>query len=207
MQPLPTGNLQAQMQHQPKIDSEFLNSATNTELKQVTEMFPWFQLAWLFYLKSLKKTGSPEFDVVLKKVAVIIANSKMVTSFINDETNENDFEWGSEVSTPTYLNDGKDEIDKSDSLIDKFLSKTNTLQRKSEDGKTERTNKFVNPEEQSSVESEEIITETLAKIYLDQKKYDKAEKAYKKLSLKFPEKSIYFASQIEKIEKLKDNNS
>ena len=90
MQPLPTGNFQAQMQHQPKIDSEFLNSATNTELKQVTEMFPWFQLAWLFYLKSLKKTGSPEFDVVLKKVAVIIANSKLVTSFINDETKENE---------------------------------------------------------------------------------------------------------------------
>ena len=50
--------------------------------------------------------------------------------------------------------------------------------------------------------SEELMTESLAKILLRQKKYKKAIKAYKILSLKYPEKNVFFAGQIQKIRKL-----
>ena len=48
-----------------------------------------------------------------------------------------------------------------------------------------------------------FMTETLAKLYLNQKNYEKAIQSYKILILKFPEKNSYFADQIKKIKKLK----
>lgn len=54
---------------------------------------------------------------------------------------------------------------------------------------------------ESLLEDREMVTETLAKIYVLQKKYDKAKDAYEKLILKFPEKKAFFATQIEKIAK------
>lgn len=50
---------------------------------------------------------------------------------------------------------------------------------------------------------QDMMTETLAKIYHKQGKYDKALEIYNTLRLKFPEKSAYFAALIEKLEKEK----
>jgi hypothetical protein len=50
--------------------------------------------------------------------------------------------------------------------------------------------------------SESLMTETLAKVYVQQRKYKKAIQAYKILILKNPEKSGFFADQIRAIKKL-----
>lgn len=64
------------------------------------------------------------------------------------------------------------------------------------------TNKFFTPAidaKQSLLENEHLVTETLAKIYALQGNISKAIRAYEILSLKFPQKSVYFASLIEKL--------
>ena len=52
-----------------------------------------------------------------------------------------------------------------------------------------------------------LMTETLARIYLEQKNYDKAIQSYKILSLKYPEKSSFFADQIKAVKELQERNN
>lgn len=59
----------------------------------------------------------------------------------------------------------------------------------------------------SSSENESLMTETLAKVYLEQKKYENAIKAYRILILKYPEKSGFFADRIKAIKNLQKNKS
>ncbi len=59
----------------------------------------------------------------------------------------------------------------------------------------------------SSTENESLMTETLAKVYLEQKKYENAIKAYRILILKYPEKSGFFADRIKAIKNLQKNKS
>jgi tetratricopeptide (TPR) repeat protein len=52
-----------------------------------------------------------------------------------------------------------------------------------------------------------LMTETLARVYLEQKKYQKAIQAYEILILKYPEKSSFFADRIADIKILQQNNN
>ena len=56
--------------------------------------------------------------------------------------------------------------------------------------------------EDENVPSEAYFTETLARIYIKQCKYDKAIEIIRRLSLNYPKKSRYFADQIRFLEKL-----
>lgn len=52
----------------------------------------------------------------------------------------------------------------------------------------------------SVIESDDLVTETLAKVYVAQGKFERAIQAYQKLQLKFPEKRVYFAGRIKAVE-------
>ena len=51
-------------------------------------------------------------------------------------------------------------------------------------------------------DNQSLMTETLARVYLEQKKYGKAIQAYEILILKYPEKSVFFADRISEIKTL-----
>ena len=53
----------------------------------------------------------------------------------------------------------------------------------------------------------QLMTETLARVYLEQKKYQKAIQAYEILILKYPEKSSFFADRIKDIRIIQQNNN
>ena len=61
--------------------------------------------------------------------------------------------------------------------------------------------------EPSNTDNSYLMTETLARVYLEQKKYQKAIQAYEILILKYPEKSSFFADRILDIKNLQQNNN
>jgi len=88
-------------------------------------------------------------------------------------------------------------------LFDSFVEKLPKLKKKtvSDTGTVQRIDMSKLEEDSGS-----LVTETLAKVYLKQRHYGKAVKAYEILKLKYPEKSSFFASQISEIKKLINSN-
>ena len=87
-------------------------------------------------------------------------------------------------------------------LIDKFIQDKPKLKQGVNSTKTgANIEAQKNLASQYSRTSEALMTETLAKVYLQQKNFKKALQAYHILSLKYPEKSGFFADQIRAINK------
>jgi hypothetical protein len=105
------------------------------------------------------------------------------------------------ITTVSELDSSKQTIafdleNKEDRLIKKFIIEEPHISTPSGD-KLDNENKA----KKSAEDQDELVTETLAQIYVDQMLYHKAINTYKKLMLKFPEKSRYFADQIEQLER------
>ena len=86
----------------------------------------------------------------------------------------------------------------SDEIIDRFLKEEN-LRIVAQEGEPEEEVQ-IRPELE---DDDEVVSEELAEIYLAQGLRDRAVAIYRKLSLLNPEKSVYFAELIGKI----DNNN
>tara|TARA_B100000886_G_scaffold148903_1_gene101248 strand:+ start:345 stop:944 length:600 start_codon:yes stop_codon:yes gene_type:complete len=170
-------------------------------LKRILNSYPYFQSASAHYLKSLKVQEKEAYKELLPKTALLTSNRKVLRDWLfsleevniisNSKTEKYSFlDWFDIIS------DDSTEVEKKFDLIDKFIKnspKIEFLQDQKSDPNLIIETKI----------SDELITETLAKIYVSQRKFSKAIKAYEILSLKYPKKSSFFANQIIDIKNLK----
>ncbi len=144
--------------------------------------------------KSENKDFDPKTELELGKPLPFTKKEKHSFTEWLQLTSKSDSENASDAETEEL------EKKKKFDLLDKFIeSKPKIIPR--EDSKAK-----VNIKESVKMDKNELMTETLAKVYLEQKKYKKAIQAYKILSLKYPEKSGFFADQIRAVKKLQKEN-
>jgi len=211
-------------------DPEKLNKETLPFLKELTERHPAFEAGWILYLKNLKNLNDSSFGQELINGAIRIQDRRRLYLFLNSKNNEKEPDQAASPETaypedidvfnlifaPEYRLEHQEETqetigeiarsiqnesEKKFHLIDKFLE----AQPKMPQVKNEETDSPMERQEENPEENDDFVTETLASIYAKQGYNRKAIQIFEKLSLKYPEKSTYFAAQIKKIKDLMNN--
>lgn len=149
----------------------------------------------------------------------------LIDSFLSEQNNDYSRDWNDTLTNASVSSDymfwsmSNQEVDvKEDStvqlehhqLIDSFIESA-----------AERPRRFLesdapvgdavqqdenSPTDSVQLQDDSFFTETLAQIYIKQKRYERALQIIGKLRLKYPEKNVYFADQIRFLEKLIINN-
>ena len=159
------------------------------------------------WINEKHKTTSKDSKISKKEIIFKSTNKK---KSLNKKENVKEFDFKSKKLSFTewiLLSNNKpfNNIDLKDSqsvdnwkIINSFLKK----EPKITNMENSESDSVIDLSSISDFSDEELMTETLAKIFIKQEKYDKAYQAYKILSLKYPEKNALFAIQINEIKKL-----
>jgi hypothetical protein len=186
-----------------------LNEQTLIKTEKLTKDFPAFDIGWVVWLKNIKNIDEAAFQKSLPEVAIRVSDRKWLKKFLdtpapgnNPEGNPQEYLAIDDYSIET---EGQNNIVTENqhgnnmSLIENFLANGGDFNMKTMNTGFGVTSDLA---EKAVTENDDIVTETFANILMAQGKLQKALEAFEKLSLKYPEKSIYFAARIEEVKSL-----
>ena len=176
-----------------------LQSMPTSELTELIALFPWFSAARVELCKRKFRTGEAGFA----EAALYIGSRKLLYEIANESADKN--YWDKDVEEilreapkrkvralgGDFFSQGEyDDVRKAGDAV--FTDIATRL-------------KPSKPEAENDDILSRFCTETLAQIYADQGYYRQAKYIYSQLILRYPEKSAYFAAQIEKLDQLESN--
>ena len=174
-------------------------------IKKMIQKYPYFIALRVLELEVLKSSNAKGYKSALRSCALQTTQRNGLYQHLEGlareiENVKEQVTMPSEINMRSFLKwlelvDTKTE-DKTPSKfdwIDKFVSSNPKISTVKKNGPKKDLSK------EKPLPKNKIMTETLAHLYWKQKKYDEAKKAFKILSLKYPEKSSLFATHIKKI--------
>ena len=186
-----------------------IDALTLEELGGVVDIYPWYAGARAEFCRRMSQMGLLTQEQV-EQSALYMASRQYFARSLKDRVPEKELIRDRDVSEQMPLERIKERPHVPGG--DYFASEQYRMAQKPQDNifskfaVKAREEGYVDHTEVESGE-DDFCTETLARIYLEQDYAQKAIEIYSKLSLRYPEKSIYFASLIEEIERKQNNDS
>lgn len=194
-----------------------LSTLTMDELAGVVTLYPWYGAARKELCRRMAVTGGDSWGLSqYSDQAMYVGNRGAVAEIMSQSCVEDYSDKDLEALLKSYIEekDVADSPKKEERKVhviggDFFSQAEYEKVRRQDDNVFSRASE----RKKASVESEaadpqlDFCTETLAAIYADQGYFDQAKRIYNKLILAIPEKSAYFASLIEKLDKLINNQT
>ena len=201
-------------------------------LRELIDTYPFCSTSRILNLKGLQNTNNIHYNQILKKTAAYSTDRKRLFYFLTEEKvkevqkhlSSEKTQIKKELKIGQPLEFDKEEtnsfnewlklsqakpIQRNEERENKLQKKVNLIEDFIANRDRKPNKEFYSASDKAKESLEfhfDIVTETLAKVYLEQEHYEKAKAAYHQLSLKYPQKSSLFASQIELIDQLITKN-
>ena len=192
-----------------KFDKNYIiNSLSNSsnltmkdykEIEKISKDFSYYLPSKLLMLLILKNNDVIEYYKKLNEFSIQFIDRKFLKKIVEDGRSNNEIK---EVFEDIEIINSPNENSFLDWILKtKSIKNQDILDSENRWQELNLTNLKVSSRSLKKITKEDYMTETLAKVYVKQEKYKEAMKAYKILSLKYPEKISLFANQIKDLKK------
>lgn len=192
-----------------KFDKNYIiNSLSNSsnltmkdykEIEKISKDFSYYLPSKLLMLLILKNNDVIEYYKKLNEFSIQFIDRKFLKKTIEDGKSNNEIK---EVFEDIEIINSPNENSFLDWILKtKSIKNQDILDSENRWQELNLSNLKVSSRSLKKITKEDYMTETLAKVYVKQEKYKEAMKAYKILSLKYPEKISLFANQIKDLKK------